>query len=104
MVPKGSKKFLGFLEQVSDELVGLVRNNKRDNKRRNNKRSTFVRVSRPRPTKAEKLQNAIMKVGLWLDAMEDNQINPAVEERRAFYENAKPNFSDRKRWIVLIEL
>ena len=102
MVPKGSKKFLGFLEQVGDELVGLVCNNKRDNKRRNNKGSTFV--PRPRPTKAEKFQNAIMKVGLWLDAMEDNQINPAVEERRAFYEKAKPNFSDRKRWIVLIEL
>ena len=109
MAPKGSKKFRHFLDQASDALVGLVHNNKGDNKRRNTTESSFVWVPRPRPSKAEnrahqKLQRAIMKVGQWLDSMPDNQIDPDIEERHAFYKNAKPNFNDKKRWIVFVEL
>ena len=76
----------------------------RFNKNQKKKGPQFKWVPRPQPSMNDKKIIALLKVAPWLNEMEKDQINPDEEERRAFYENAKPNFSDRKRWIVLIEL
>ena len=104
MAPKISNRFVGFVDQVGEAMISLLLNKRQRYKRRQKKGPQFKWIPRPRPSKNDEMIIALIKVGPWLDSMRDDQINPEEEERQWIYANSKPDFSDRERWTVLIEL